>query len=158
MTVIACPKFAYAFLPLEGSLIKPVVDLSCFPLVVGNVVIVKPGASGKLFLRIKPIDIDSDVILAFKVSDPLGNQALPEGLISLPSKAVAENGSQTLIPITVNAALNAAQKTYLIELDVYWRMPDWSHSMQTKTLFLLSIWDGKREWPHPPKQLLAGLT
>ena len=158
ITITVCPKFAYEFPPPEDSLIKPVIYLSCFPLIVENVIVVEPGASGKIDLQIKPINIDSDVILSFEVVDPLGDQDIPKHLVSLPLEAIAENGSEISVPIAIAASSNVAQKTYLIELDVYWRMPGWDHSMQTRTLFLLSIWNGEGEWPHPPKHLLTGLN
>ncbi|MCD6535996.1 MAG: hypothetical protein J7K49_03075, partial [Thaumarchaeota archaeon] len=158
VTITACPKFTREFPPPEDSLIKPVIKLSCFPLVVENVVVVKPGSSGKIYLQIKPINIDSDVILSFKIVDPLGNQDIPRSLISFPSNAVAENGSTISVPITITAPQNARQKTYLIELDTYWKMPDWSHAMKTRAFFLLSVWDQSGEWPRPPSQLLAGLS
>jgi len=157
ITITVCPKFAYKFPPPEDSLIKPVIYLSCFPLIVENVIVVEPGASGKIDLQIKPINIDSDVILSFEVVDPLGDQDIPKNLISPPPGAVAENGSELSVPIAIAVSSNVAQKTYLIELDVYWRMPGWDHSMQTRTLFLLSIWNGEGELPHPPKHLLTGL-
>ena len=157
-TITACPKFTREFPPPEDSLIKPVIKLSCFPLVVENVVVVKPGSSGKIYLQIKPINIDSDVILSFKAVDPLGNQDIPRSLISFPSNAVAKNGSTISVPITITAPQNARQKTYLIELDTYWKMPDWSHAMKTRAFFLLSVWDQSGEWPRPPSQLLTGLS
>ena len=158
VTITACPKFTREFPPPEVSLIKPVIKLPCFPFVVENVIVVKPGSSGKIYLQIKPINIDSDVILSFKVVDPLGNQDIPRSLISFPSNAVAKNGSTIIVPITITAPQNPRQKTYLIELDAYWKMPDWSHAMKTRTFFLLSVWDQSGEWPRPPSQLLTGLS
>jgi len=157
MTITVCPKFAYEFPPPEDSLIKPIIRLSCFPLIIENVVIVKPGESGKIDLEIKPINIVSDVILSFEVVDPLRDQGIPKELVSPPSEAVAKNGSSINVPLSIKAPQNADQRTYLVELDVYWRMPDWNHSMLTRTFILLSIWDGRGEWPHPPSQLLTGL-
>ena len=68
VTITACPKFTREFPPPEDSLIKPVTKLPCFPLVVENVIVVKPGSSGKIYLQIKPINIDSDVILKLQSS------------------------------------------------------------------------------------------
>ena len=157
ITIMVCSKFAYEFPPPEDSLIKPVIRVSCFPLVIENVVIVKPGESGKIDLEIKPINIVSDVILSFEVVDPLGDQGIPKELVSPPSEAVAKNGSSINVPLSIEAPQNADQRTYLVELDVYWRMPDWNHSLLTRTFILLSIWNERGEWPHPPSQLLTGL-
>ena len=84
MCIRDSPKFAYEFPPPEDSLIKPIIRLSCFPLIIENVVIVKPGESGKIDLEIKPINIVSDVILSFEVVDPLGDQGIPKELVSPP--------------------------------------------------------------------------
>jgi len=157
MTITVCPKFAYKFPPPEDSLIKPIIRLSRFPLVIENVVIVKPGESGKIDLEIKPINIVSDVILSFEVVDPLGDQSIPKELVSPPSEAVAKNGSSINVPLSIKAPQNANQRTYLIELDIYWRMPDWSHRLKAQTYFMLSVWDQNGEWPRPPSKLLTGL-
>jgi len=158
ITITVCPRFTHEFPPPEDSLIKPVIRVSCFPLVIENVIIVKPGESGKIDLEIKPINIASDVILSFKVVDPFGDQGIPKELVSPPSEAVAKNGSSINVPLSIKASQNANQRTYLIKLDVYWRMPDWDHRLKTQTYFLLSIWSGEGEFPNLPKQLLTGLT
>jgi len=155
--VTACPKFAYEFPLPEDSMVKPVIYLSCFPLVIENVVVVKPGGSGKIYLQIKPVDMDSDVILNLDVVDPFGDQNIPNDLISLPSQVVARSGSTVSVPITIKSQIDAVEKTYLIELDAYWKLPDWSHAMKSRTLFLLSVWDKHGRWPPPPSQLLTGL-
>ena len=98
------------------------------------------------------------MILNFKIVDPFGDQGIPKEMFSLPSEVVAENGSAISVPITIKAPFNALEKTYLIELDVYWRMPDWNTSMKAQAMFLLSIWDQREEWPRPPHQLMIGLS
>jgi hypothetical protein len=126
------------------------------PVVVPNVLIIKPGSSSKTDLNFTSSFPDRSMNMSLQsFSNPLPGlqdlsaEGLPAGVSAqflTPSVVVPPNGTGAAA-ISITADENAPPGTYLMELNAAWSSPA---GAQSGVIFLLTVWNGAGQWPPPP--------
>ena len=143
---------------IDGKIIGMEGKLS---LIVPNVVVVRPGASGSIGLNITS-NHSQDVLVNLTMANPLpglqslGSNGSPEGVSIQFVKqqiVVPANGSpQTTL--LISAQSSAPQRAYLLEVDLEYMYPLWNQPSKQSFVFLLTIWDGIQQ-PIPPLPIIG---
>ena len=141
-------------LPVDGGMVG---RNGAVKLAVPEVVVVRPGASGSITLKITsnhPQDVNVNLTLvnplpAIQNLDIGGSQPRLSIRFERHQVSVPGNGSSeaTLLISTLD---NTPQKTYLVEVDFSYIYPSWNQPARGSFLFLLTVWDGEGSWPPPP--------
>jgi hypothetical protein len=127
------------------------------PLIVPNVVVVRPGASGSIGLNITS-NHSQDVIVNLTMANPLpglqslGSDSSPEGVsmqFMRPQMVVQANGTSQAT-LLISAQNDVLQRTYLLEVDLEYMYPQWNQPSKQSFVFLLTIWNGKGSIPPLP--------
>jgi hypothetical protein len=126
------------------------------PVVVPNVLILRPDSSSRIGLDFSSSFIDRSMNLSLQsFSNPLpafqslSAEGLPPEVSArflTPSVAVPANGTGVEV-ISLSANSTASSGTYLLMLNAAWSSPAGG---QSSTLFLLTVWNGTGTWPPPP--------
>jgi hypothetical protein len=138
---------------INGSILG---QSSMVPVVVPNVLILKPGSSSTVDLNFTSTFLDRSMNTSLEsFSNPLPGiqglsaDGLPAGVtvqFQTPSVVVPANGTGTAA-ILISADQSAPSGTYLLELNAAWSSPA---GAQSAVIFWLTIWDGIGLWPPPP--------
>ena len=126
------------------------------PVVVPNVLVIKPGSSSKIDLNFTSSFPDRSMNMSLEsFSNPLPGvqvlsaDGLPAGVSAqflTPSVVVPANGT-AVGAISISADKNAPSGTYLMKLSAAWSSPAGG---QSSVVFLLTVWNGAGQWPPPP--------
>jgi hypothetical protein len=126
------------------------------PVVVPNVLIIKPGSSSKIDLNFTSSFPDRSMNLSLQsFSNPLPSlqdlsaDGLPAGVSAkflTPSVVLPPNWT-AVAAISISADKNAPSGTYLMKLNAAWSSPA---EGQSGVIFLLTVWNGAGQWPPPP--------
>ena len=126
-------------------------------LIVPDVIVIRPGASGSIELNITS-DHPQDVNVNLTVVNPLPdvqslevNSNPPEVSIRFAKQqtSVSANGSSQ-VTLLISAQDDAPQRTYLMEANFSYIYPSWNWPARGNLLFLLTVWNGEGPWPPPP--------
>lgn len=127
------------------------------PVIVPNVLTVKPGGSGTIALTLKSVFIDEDVSVSLSMLNPLpGFQSLatdntPNG-VSIrfeEPQILVPNDREAEVKVNISAEPDSPQKTYLLEIHATYFLGR-DKPFHGLTRFFLTVWDGQGEWPEPP--------
>jgi hypothetical protein len=130
------------------------------PIVVADVIVVRPSGSGSISLNLESINIDEDKEVTLSMLNPLpASQAFtadsnPPGvnLRFERQRIVVPRDGSAQTTFFISADPDAPQKTYLLEIHATYNLPNWTSPAHGFTRFLLTVWDGEGEWPKPPQQ------
>ncbi len=127
------------------------------PLIVPNVVVVRPGASGSIGLNITS-NHSQDVIVNLTMANPLpglqslGSDSSPEGVSMqfMRQQMVVQANGTSQATLLISVQNDVLQRTYLLEVDLEYMYPQWNQPSKQSFVFLLTIWDGKGYIPPLP--------
>ncbi len=126
------------------------------PVVVPNVLIMKPGSSAMVGLNFtSTFAVENVTVSPQSFSNPLpgfqnlSSDGLPAGVSAqfLTASVVVPANGNGIATISISANESAPSGTYLLKLNAAWSN---IAGGQSSVAFLLTIWDGTGQWPPPP--------
>ena len=140
--------------PMDGRVVGREGKL---PLIVPNVVVVRPGVSGSIELNITS-NHRQDVVTNLTMANPLpssqnlSSDSSPEGvsLQFIRKQILVPSNGWSEATLLITAQNNAPQRTYLLEVDLDYMYPLDNQPSKQSFVFLLTVWDGIQQLPPLP--------